>query len=114
GQIELPGSACIRLNNWYNGQSADSLIAALHGAPFNGVVADVFIRFFLCERGKTPAFATGPFDALDAVQPSRLREFYKLELVLRNEADPPLPANPWSELASIADLNARKAGLDTL
>src|SRR5262249_30718794 len=112
-QIELPGSACIRLNNWYNGQSADSLIAALHGGSFNGVVADVFIRLFLFERGKTPAFATGPFDALDAVQPSRLREFYKLELVLRDEESPPLPENPWSELASIADLNARKERLHT-
>ena len=56
------------------------------GNGVSGVVVDVFLSFVLCERGKTPAFATGPFDALDAVVPSRLRDGYKLTLVLRQEA----------------------------
>jgi hypothetical protein len=46
----------------------------MFGAPFNGVIADVFLNFVVCERGKTPAFASGPFDALDAIAPSRLRD----------------------------------------
>jgi hypothetical protein len=105
--IEVPSAACIRLDRWYNGQPPDRLTAALHpkdGAdPYNGVVVDVFIRHFLCERGKTPAFADGPFDALDAVRPSRLREFYKLELVPREEGEPPLPRNQWARLSGVAD-----------
>lgn len=106
--VEVPRAACIRLDRWYDGQAPDDLEQALHGEPFNGVVADVFIRFVTCEHGKTPAFAAGPFDALDAVQPSRLRDFYQLELVVRKETDPPLPGNPWPDLSAITgEENAR-------
>ena len=101
--IEVQREACIRLNRWYLGQPVDDLIQGLHGAPFNGVVADVFVRFVVCERGKTPAFASGPFDALDAVVPSRLRDYYELELVIRKEADPPLPQSQWPLFAGIEE-----------
>lgn len=101
--IEVQRDACIRLNRWYQGQPVDDLIQGLHGAPFNGVVADVFVRFVVCERGKTPAFASGPFDALDAVVPSRLRDYYELELVIRKEADPPLPQSQWPPFAGIEE-----------
>ncbi len=128
--IELPRSACIRLNRWFEAQTESDLIQAFH-APSNsvmisrnflpdpehpnerpielgngvsGVVVDVFLGFTLCERGKTPALATGPFDALDAVVPSRLRDGYQLSLVLRQEPTDDLlgilPANDW-----IQDLN---------
>lgn len=75
------------------------------------VVADAFVRFAACERGKTPAFATGPYDALDAVQPSRVRDAYELELRLRTETpDPPLPADPWAGVGGAgADARARAA-----
>lgn len=109
--IEVPSAACIRLGRWYDGQPPDRLTAALHpkGAadPLSGVVVDVFIRHYLCENGKTPAFADGPFDALDAVHPSRLREFYKLELVPREEEEPPLPLNQWKKLSGIVDPDER-------
>ncbi|HEX8852845.1 MAG TPA: hypothetical protein VF754_05125, partial [Pyrinomonadaceae bacterium] len=105
--IEVPATACIRLQRWYDAQEPDRLTAALHpkeaGDPLAGIVVDLFIRHHLCERGKTPAFADGPFDALDAVRPARLREFYKLELILRDESPPPLPLNPWTNLSGIAD-----------
>jgi hypothetical protein len=66
------------------------------------VVLDLFVRFIACESGKTPAFASGPFDATDAVQPSRLRDSYELLLVPRIEADLSLvlPANPWALAAA--------------
>ena len=70
--------------------------------PAGGVVvADVFLAFHPCPRGYTPAFATGPFDALDASQPSRVRDAYELSLVLRTESDPTLPvaSDPWSTIA---------------
>jgi hypothetical protein len=113
--IEVPSSACLRLKRWYEQQEPSELLKAFHptkpGDPNNVVVVDVFIRFYACERGKTPAFATGPFDALDAVQPSRLREFYKLELVAREENPAPLPANLWPDLSKIKNLDERRKKL---
>lgn len=58
------------------------------------LVADVYLAFAACERGKTPAFATGPFDALDAVAPSRVRDGYELSLVPIAHTAP--PADPWA------------------
>lgn len=119
--IELQAPACIRLNRWYQGQPPDDLLQALHPRqeplppvaddPYSGVVADLFISFHPCERGKTPAFAAGPFDALDAVVPSRLRDGSRLELLLRPEDRPPLPRSRWPELGALADAEARTAAL---
>jgi hypothetical protein len=61
------------------------------------VVADVFLAFAPCERGRTPAFATGPYDALDAVAPSRVRDGYALTLALREHAI--VPADPWAAVS---------------
>lgn len=99
--IELPEvGVCLRLNRWYEAQTDDDLTQAFHGAPFNGVVADVFLRFVACERGKTPAFAAGAFDATDAIAPSRIRDGFEVSLVLRKEADPQLklPRSPFPDL----------------
>jgi len=119
--IEVPRAACLRLKRWFDflaGQDpsgtlpdAADLRAAWRaeaGGPADGVVvADVFLAFHECPRGYTPAFASGPFDALDASQPSRVRDAYQLSLVLRNEADPDLPSasDPWSAVTggSIAE-----------
>ena len=51
--------------------------------------ADIFLAFHPCERGYTPAFASGPFDALDASQPSRVRDAYELTLVPRPKPESP-------------------------
>jgi hypothetical protein len=103
--IEIPRSACIRLGRWFEQQPDDLLERGLYrgaeavlfgGAAVDGVVADLFVRFVACERGKTPAFVAGPFDALDAVVPSRLRDGYELQLFVRQERPLPLPeASPW-------------------
>ena len=77
------------------------------------MVADVFVRFVACARGLTPSFATGPFDALDAVATSRVRDAYELQLVARDGLDDAfdgLPA-PGPDLAGIADLAERRARL---
>lgn len=143
--IELPHRACIRLNRWFEAQTESDLIQAFH-APSNsvmisrdfepdpdpehdneypiqlgngvtGVVVDVFLGFTLCERGKTPAFATGPFDALDAAVPSRLRDGYQLSLVLRQEPTEGrerikglrdyLPANNWLDASSPTEVQRK-------
>ncbi len=49
------------------------------------MIADVFIRFVTCRQALTPAFASGPFDALDAVQTARLRDAWEVHLVLRGD-----------------------------
>lgn len=108
--IELPRSACIRLQRWYEDLPGDDRTQGFHG-PSGGVVVDVFVRFVACERGLTPAAATGPFDALDAVAPSRLRDAYELELFVRREDDPPLPAPRWPDLAAESDEGARREAL---
>ena len=100
--IEVPRAACIRLSRWFDEQVAlhpDDVTQGYHGAPHNGVIVDLFIRFIACPRGKTPAFASGPYDALDAIAPSRLRDSYELKLVIRTDqitpGDPKLPASNW-------------------
>lgn len=103
--IEVPRPACLRVRRWYefvehqlpdsDGLDVDDLRTAFHGA--DGVVlADIYLTFHPCDRGYTPAFASGPFDALDASQPSRVRDAYELALVPRSEADPPPAFDPWA------------------
>ncbi len=101
--IEVRRAACIRLANWYEWRAAETPEDLREGFHSNfepgvsGIVADVFIRFFSCAHGKTPAFASGPFDALDAVTPSRLRDFYDVDFIIRQEESPPEPEDPWPD-----------------
>lgn len=107
--IEVPRDACLRLDRWFDGETDAHLIGAFKPSA-SGVVADVFVRYVACERGKTPAFATGPFDALDAVKPSRLRDGYEVTLYPRQEPDPPpLPQSAWPALSG--DNGAKKSAL---
>ena len=110
--IEVPRDACLQLRKWFTflggRETTDTEVGVGHlrrawrpdGAVAAGgaVIADLFLSFHECPRGYTPAFASGPFDALDASQPSRVRDAYELSLVLRPEATASLPraADPWS------------------
>lgn len=112
--IEVPRPACLRMRRWFdfgaqqttnpNELNLTDLRAAWRAdgtLPQGGaVVADVFLSFQPCDRGYTPAFATGPFDALDASQPSRVRDGYELVLIPRQEADGDLPvaSDPWEAI----------------
>jgi hypothetical protein len=130
--IEVPTARCIRLRNWFENQAgahADDLTqafktgaqqlisaAAAEGvAALSGFVADIFVRFRDCERGKSPAFASGPFDAIDAAQPSRIRDSAEFELRLRidalSAAEPKLPRNDWPDLSALGDIAARRRAL---
>ena len=109
--IEVPRDACLRLRRWFQfiagRESGDQQIGLAHlrrawradaaVSAAGAVVADVFLSFHACPRGYTPAFASGPFDALDASQPSRVRDAYELALVLRSEpGELPRAADPWA------------------
>jgi hypothetical protein len=115
--VEIPRPACLRLPNWYeitrSIDGGDTLQRSAYGnvgrfisprmtenatpLPARAVIADVFIRFAACAVGLTPSFAAGPFDALNAVSTSRLRDAYELQLIARDGLDDdhrgmPLPA----------------------
>jgi hypothetical protein len=135
---EAPRPACLRLQAWFDAEFAvdggdrlrraaysnlDRFLSARAVAeagtdsrpliPARGVIADVFVRFIACARGLTPSFATGPFDALDAVATSRVRDAYELHLVSRDGLDDAfdgLPV-PGPNLAGIPDLGERRARL---
>jgi hypothetical protein len=104
--IEVPRPLCIRLDRWYRAQSDQDLQQGHHpvdrqwpgsagDVTVDGVVVDLFIKYVPCERGKTPSFAAGPFDSLDAVTASRLRDSCEAQLVIRMENEPLVPENPW-------------------
>lgn len=108
--IEIPRQACIRLDRWYRAQAPGDLVQGFHDAN-GGVIVDVFIRFVPCERGKTPVISTGALDATDAISPSRIRDGYALDLVIRKEGSPPLPSSPWPDLAAEPDVVKRRVAL---
>lgn len=117
--VELPRPACRGLVDWFADVAAsdggDRLRTSAYGnldrfvsqrlrdsgavLPVRAVVADVFVRFVQCAVGLTPSFAAGPFDALNAVSTSRIRDAYELHLVPRAGLSdvyrglPALPAN---------------------
>ena len=136
--IEVPRPACLRLQNWFDAEAAadggDRLRQVVYTnlnrflsaraiaeagtqnrppIPARGVVADGYLRFIACPRGLTPSFATGPFESLDAVATSRVRDAYDVHLIVRQGLDDAfngLPA-PGVDLAGIADLAERRARL---
>jgi hypothetical protein len=119
--IEVSRKYCLRLRRWYdfialrklvpkevNEYDVDDLRGAFRPKPgeqTGTVVADVFLAFHACDRGYTPAFASGPFDAIDASQPSRIRDAHELSLIIRDKTDKLADLtgdknDPWSEVTS--------------
>lgn len=105
-QIEVAKARCLKLDDWYAAQSPQLLRESWHdsgtlwsGSP-SGVAADLFIRFVVCERGKTPAFASDAFDSFDSVTAARLRDGFEIELILRQEATPAVPQPQWPDFGN--------------
>lgn len=134
--VEVPRPACLRLQRWFEASrtadggdmlrrsaypnlsrfvspriQSEAGTGGVPPLPATAVVADVFLRFVACEQGLTPSFATGPFDALDAVATSRLQDAYELLLVAREALDDAFSGlpDPGPDLAAIADIAARRA-----
>ncbi len=103
--IEIPRKSCLRLQRWFDEPDLTVHLTPAFkpgGALDGNVIVDVFVGFHECERGRTPAFAAGPFDALDATTPSRVRDAYELKLILRLEDAPPLPKDPFDAVKAAA------------
>lgn len=104
--VEVPRTVCMRVDRWFEhvrgrvlapdtDEGAAPRFAESLSADRTALVADLYVRFVVCGRGRTPAFADGPFDAIDATVPERLRDGAQFELVLRGGDDAGLPASPW-------------------
>ena len=119
--IETPHPLCLRLAEWYADRANDPVGASELGASFtpgagatpDHVLADVFIGFRECEWAKRPSFATGNFEALDAIAPLRLRDGYEATLVIRPKDDQSLPSRDLPELSG-GNLGERRADLDRI
>jgi hypothetical protein len=91
--IQAPRTVCIRFQTWLGNCSAPDLNSALHGG---NLLVDVFATYVGCTRGVTPCFATqDDYDATDAFSANRMLDSFAMQLVLRNDASPALPADPW-------------------
>ena len=107
--VELPRPVCLRLQRWFDGELArdggddlrraalgdparfasarltEQIAAGAEPLPARAVIVDVFVRFVTCRQALTPAFASGPFDALDAVETARLRDAWEVHFVPRGD-----------------------------
>jgi hypothetical protein len=97
--IEVPRTWCLRLQRWLDSHGLDRADFRAAAGDDGTIVADVFLRFIVCPRRLTPAFASGPFDATDAFAHERLRDGFELKLEPRR-VDPPA-AGPVSPLARV-------------
>lgn len=113
--IEVPRTVCIVLQNWLaqyvktwqaqqTGMSPGTApIADPNTAIHDGahLMVDVFVSFAACTNGVTPSFATqDDYDATDAFSANRLLDSFAMQLVLRTDATPATPADPWSSLGT--------------
>jgi len=103
--IELHVPYCIRVQNWFAAQDEDALEESYAGSMADGVpqavVADLFIKFDTCQRGKTPCFGVGNVDATDAFTAERLRDAVGFDLVIRTqpEAEKPRQYAPYEMMS---------------
>jgi hypothetical protein len=113
--IEVPRKVCIVMQNWLTqyvqawqnqqggGAPGTPSIADPNTAIHDGanLMIDVFATFVPCTRGVTPCFATqDDYDATDAFSPNRLLDSFAMQLVLRTDATPKTPLDPWASLGA--------------
>jgi hypothetical protein len=111
--IEVPRTVCIVLDNWLsqyvkawqNQQAGNSPGTASIADPNTAIhdgknlTVDVFATFIPCTSGLTPCFAAqDDYDATDAFSPNRLLDSFAMQLVLRTDATPKTPLDPWAAL----------------
>jgi|GEM_PF-2647076 len=98
--IESPSTVCIFLQPWLASQAMADLNNAVdsHG----NLIVDVFATFIPCTQGVTPCYASqDDYDATDAFSVNRLLDSFSMQLVLRSDANPLLPQDPWKGAGAI-------------
>lgn len=119
--IEIRRSQCLRLVQWFEYQATleesrraevlSALVADPDSAGKKRIFLDVSLRFAICPHGKTPAFASGPFNSTDYVVTSRLADAFELTLDLAPLAGDGTPFGPQSALPALDDKLAEIAAL---
>lgn len=108
--IELDVPYCLRTDEWFKRQLQDNPDGLLQSfnqsendAGNKAVVADLFIKFQVCESGMTPSFGLGNIEATDAFTAARLRDGVAFDLILRTmpEEFKPDPTPPTDGLPLI-------------
>ncbi len=113
--IEVPRTVCIRIELWLADQSVSDLNSALAAAGGNNIFVDVFATFVPCTQGVTPCFATqDDYDATDAFSPNRLLDSFAMQLLLRSDAAPKLPLDPWLAMGPLPTGSISAAPTDGL
>src|SRR5437899_8689837 len=95
------------MKQWQNSQAGKSpgtpAIADPNTAIHDGsnLMVDVFATFVSCTRGVTPCFAAqDDYDATDAFSANRLLDSFAMQLLLRTDAKPLTPLDPWAGLGA--------------
>lgn len=114
--IDVPNTVCIVANNWLTQyvqswqaqqtkpQPGQTAIADPNTAIHDGshLMVDVFATFVACTRGVTPCFASeDDYDATDAFSANRYLDSFAMQLVLRTDATPGLPLDPWKSTGPV-------------
>jgi hypothetical protein len=122
--IEVPRVVCIVLNDWLNSQVQawqQQQLSPVPGQPSipdpndaihdgKHLMVDVFATFVPCTRGLTPCFASqDDYDATEAFAANRLLDSFAMQLILRTDAVPKTPADPWRTVARPATASALTA-----
>ena len=99
--IDVPYTVCIRVKRYLDQHAMNTPQDVINAFKGDAIVADVFLAFMACDRGKTPSFATmDDYDATDAFAPNRLLDSFAVLLVLRGDQNPRLPQDPWQPLGA--------------
>jgi hypothetical protein len=85
--IEVPRDYSISLKRWV--ETNPDKVSAHVDVATNTLIVDVSLSARDIGRAKTPSFADGPFDALDAIVASRLEDSFVLHLDLVMPGLPP-------------------------
>lgn len=85
--IEIRRPQCLRLARWLLALASEgearrvvAIASARDGEGGRVLPLDVHLRFTSCPRGRTPAFAAGPFNATDYTVPARVADGFELLL----------------------------------
>ena len=95
--IEVPYMVCLPLDQFLTNRSQNAPQDLINAFKAGAIVADVFLSFVACGRGKAPSFATmDDYDATDAFVANRVLDSFAVLLVPRVEATPRLPQDAWA------------------
>jgi hypothetical protein len=95
--IEVPYMVCLALDQFLTNRAQTAKQDLINAFKAGAIVADVFLSFVACGRGKAPSFATqDDYDATDAFVANRILDSFAVLLVPRVEATPRFPQDAWA------------------